>query len=51
MILVLVIFISARTFGFYTYYTVLIYSIAMAMIELFKYIFAQKIIDEEIKKS
>lgn len=50
LILVLVIFISARTLGFYTYLTVLIYSIAMAMIELLKYILAQKIIDEEIIK-
>ena len=51
LILVLGVFIGARIFGFDTYLTVLIYSIAMAMIELLKYILAQKIIDEEIIKS
>lgn len=51
LILVLVVFISAKIFIFDTYLTVLIYSIAMAMIEILKYIMAQKIIDEEIIKS
>ena len=50
LILVLVIFISARTLDFNAYFTVLIYSITMAMIELLKFILAQKIIDEEIIK-
>lgn len=51
LILVLVVFISAKIFIFDTYLTVLIYSIAMAMIEILKYIMAQKIIDEEMIKS
>lgn len=51
LILVLGIFTGARIFDFDTYLTVLIYSIAMAIIELFKYILAQKIIDQEIIKS
>lgn len=51
LILVLGIFTGARIFAFDTYLTALIYSIAMAIIELFKYILAQKIIDQEIIKS
>ena len=50
LILVLGVFISARLLGFDTYLTVLIYSISMAIVELFKFILAQKIIEEEIRK-
>jgi len=51
LILVLSVFGIAKAYSFESSVTVLIYSLLMAIIELLKYITAQKIINEEIKRT
>lgn len=50
LVIVLLIFTVSKLIGLNSYITVLLFSISMAIIELLKYIFAQKIMNEEIKK-
>lgn len=50
LIMVLVVFGIAKLFLLDSYLAVLIFSIAMAIIELFKYLLAQKIMNDEIGK-
>lgn len=47
---VLIIFGSAKILNIESYLTTLIYATSMAIVELIKYLLAQKIMDEEIKK-
>lgn len=49
LVLVLCVFGAAKLFDLGPYYTVLVYSVSMAIVEFAKYLLAQRIMDEQIK--